>query len=337
MIDWASLDWNLARAGGFVAYLLLSASVLLGLTLSSGWRTPDWPRFVTRGVHEQVTLAALVFTAAHGLAIWLDPFLRVGLVDVLVPLSIPYRPLWVGLGIIAGYAMLALWLSERIRPLIGYRAWRALHFAGFGAYLLATAHGLASGTDTGTWWAFATYAVSGSGVVVLLAGRLVRSPGDVTVRAAFGAAATAIVVGGGAWALRGPLQPDWGPAAGSRTSLTGAVTRSASPPSFDAAFNGSERLSGDSLVITGSPTGRAGSRLEIDLQGRSRSGTFSVRSGRIVYSEGVTTYSGDLASFNEDQMQGTLTDSAGDHLSFLFTVTNIGSGGVSGTLAVHPA
>ncbi len=215
-MDWASIDWNLARAGGIAAYLLLSTSVVLGLVLSSGWRSPEWPRFITKDVHEQVTLAALIFTAGHGLAVLVDPFLGVKLQDLLVPIAFPYRPLWVALGIIAGYLMLALWLSERVRPLIGYAAWRALHFAGSAAYLLATGHGLGSGTDTTTWWAFVMYALSASGVFVLTVGRLVASPGKPALRAAFGAAALAIVVGGGAWAFRGPLQPDWGPAAGSR-------------------------------------------------------------------------------------------------------------------------
>jgi len=190
--------------------------------LSSGWRGPEWPRFVTKGVHEQVTLAALVFTVIHGVAVWLDPFLHVGLGDVLVPLWIAYRPLWVALGIVAGYLMLALWLSERLRPLIGYRAWRALHFASFGAYVLATGHGLASGTDTTTWWAFVMYAISVSGALVLLAGRLAVSRGNLLVRAAFGALAAALVAGGGAWAFAGPLQPDWGLAAGTRASSAAA-------------------------------------------------------------------------------------------------------------------
>src|SRR5581483_8386900 len=258
--------------------------------------------------------------------------------------SIAYRPLWVAFGIVAGYLMAALWLSERIRPWIGYRAWRALHFGSFAAYVLATGHGLASGTDTTAGWAFAMYAISVSGVLVLLAARLAANAGDVTVRAAFGAAA-AVVVGGGAWALRGPLQPDWGLAAGSRASLTGAVLASPSPApsagsqlSFDSPFSGSEQLSGSVLVIAGSADARAGSRLEIDLQGRARGGSFSVSSGRMTYSEGSASYAGDMVSFNGGRMQGSLTDAAGHHVSLVFTLGNIGdSGGVAGTVSVRPA
>ncbi len=347
-MDLASLTWNLARAGGIAAYVMLSASVLLGLALSAGWRSPDWPRFITKGVHQHVTLAALIFTCIHGLAVWLDPYLKAGLADVLVPMLIAYRPLWVALGIVAGYLALALWLSEQIRPLIGYRAWRALHFAAFGAYALATVHGLAAGTDTNAGWALAMYALSVSGVLVLLAGRLTVAPGPYPVRAAFGATAAALVVGGGTWALRGPLQPDWGLAAGSRASLTGAVS-AASPaaapapaPSslnFDSKFSGSEQLTGGTLAISGSPAGRPGGRLEVDLSGRlQQQGTFSVSGGRISYSEGGDTFAGDLTSIDgSGRIESTLADGSGRRLDLVFTIGDIAGSTVSGTLSVRPA
>jgi hypothetical protein len=341
-MDFASLDWTLARAGGVVAYLLLSASVVLGLVLSGGWRTPEWPRFIAKGVHEHLTLAALVFTIIHGLAVWLDPFLHVGLTDVLVPLAIAYRPVWVALGIVAGYLMLALWLSERIRPWIGYRAWRALHFASFAAYVLATGHGLASGTDTTTWWAFAMYALSVSGVLVLLLGRLAVSPGGMRAKAGFGAAAGALVVVGGAWALQGPLQPNWGPSAGSRASLTSATNAAAATPaagtlSFDAQFTGSEQLTGRTLVISGGLRGRTGSRLEIDLQGQSNGSTFSVSSGRMTYTEGVASYGGVIDTIDDGRLAGTLTDAGGSRLNLVFTLGNAAGGSVSATVTARPS
>lgn len=340
-MDFASLDWTLARAGGVVAYLLLSASVLLGLILSGGWRSSEWPRFITKGVHEHLTLAALVFTVIHGFAVWLDPFLHVGLADVLVPLSIAYRPVWVALGIVAGYLMLALWLSERVRPWIGYRTWRALHFASFGAYVLATGHGLASGTDTTTWWAFAMYALSVSGVLVLLLGRLAVTPGGMVTKTGFGAAAGALVVTGGAWALVGPLQPNWGPSAGTRASLTSAthaaaVSPAGGPLSFDAQFTGSERLAAGSLVIAGSLQGRASSHLEVRLQGQSNGSTFSVSGGRMTYTEGGATYGGVIETINNGRLSGTLTDAAGSRINLIFTVVSAGGGTMSATVIARP-
>lgn len=345
MTDWASFNWDVARAGGVVAYVLLSVSVLLGLVLSGGWRGVEWPRFITKGVHEHVTLAALAFTVIHGLAVWIDPYLKASLTDILVPLSIAYRPVWVAIGIVSGYLILALWLSERLRPYIGYRTWRAFHFSAFAAYVLATAHGLASGTDTTTWWAFAMYSTSISGVLVLLLGRLVVTRGSVGARAGFGAAAAALVVGGGAWALQGPLQSGWGQVAGSRASLTAAAATASPTPSsgqpqairpFQSTFSGTEQLSGGTLVITGNLDGSPGGHLEVDLQGRVRSGSFSVSSGRMTYTEGTATYGGDIASVEDGRLAATVVDESGHRLGLVFTLGSMGNGSVSGTVTGRP-
>lgn len=345
-MDWASFNWDLARAGGVVAYALLTVSVLLGLVLSGGWRRAEWPRWITKGVHQHVTLAALIFTGLHGLAVWIDPYLKASLQDILVPLSIAYRPVWVAIGIVSGYLMASLWLSEYLRPLVGYRLWRAFHFSAFGAYALATAHGLASGTDTTTWWAFAMYSLSISAVLVLLLGRLVVTNGPAIPRTAFGAVAAALVVGGGAWALGGPLQPGWGPQAGSRASLTAAASGTPTPtPSaaqgtvsaFDSAFSGTQQLSSETLVIAGSLDQRPGARLEIDLEGRARGGSFNVRSGRMTYTEGSASFTGDLASIDDGRMSATLTDGGGRHLNLTFTLGSMGDGTVSGTVTARPS
>ena len=347
MTDWASFNWDVARAGGVVAYVLVTISVLLGLILSGGWRGVEWPRFVTKGVHEHVTLAALVFTAVHGVAVWIDPYLKAGLTDILVPGSIAYRPFWVALGIVAGYLMLALWLSERIRPFVGYRTWRAFHFSAFAAYVLATAHGLASGTDATTWWSFAMYATSISGVLVLLLGRLVVTSGSTAARAGFSAAAAALVVGGGAWALSGPLQPGWGLSAGSRASLTAAAATPSPAPApssgrvaavraFQSGFTGTEQLNGGTLVITGNLSDQPGAHLEIDLQGRVRGGSFSVSSGRMTYSSGAGTYGGDIGSIDDGRLAATVSDEAGHRLNLVFTLGTMGNGSVSGTVTGRP-
>jgi hypothetical protein len=104
----------------------------------------------------------------HGLAAWLDPFMRFGWAEVLVPLASHYRPLWMALGIVAGYLALAVWLSTALRPRMGYAWWRRLHGLAFAVYALATIHGLATGSDTQSAWALGIYA----GSVLLVGGLL---------------------------------------------------------------------------------------------------------------------------------------------------------------------
>ena len=61
----------------------------------------------------------------------------------------------------------ALPLSFRLKQArwIGHRAWRSLHYFGYAVWMLALVHGIASGTDSRSYPAIATYAASGSIVV----------------------------------------------------------------------------------------------------------------------------------------------------------------------------
>ena len=113
MID-HTLSWELARVGGMVAYVLVTASVVIGMLVSLKLRSPRWPRWVTTELHRFVTLLALV-AVVHGVAVWIDPFTGFTPAEVLVPLASHYRPLWLAAGIVAGYLLLGVWASEYAR------------------------------------------------------------------------------------------------------------------------------------------------------------------------------------------------------------------------------
>ncbi len=203
-----TLLWETARVGGMVAYLLAAGSVWLGLLLSLKVRSKSWPRFVTDGLHRHVTLIALIFTAIHTLTVWIDPFTAFTPAEVLVPLATHYRPLWVGLGIVAAYLLVAVWASEWVRPHIGYAWWRRFHYASFLVFLLATLHGIGAGSDTRTWWGVGIYGLGVGVTVALLAWRMwiavspeQRAPSLLTL----GAATLALAL----WSLVLPLQPGW--------------------------------------------------------------------------------------------------------------------------------
>ena len=51
---WSQVTWDVARAGGLMAYVLLSLSVALGLALSLRWQRPRWPRLITNDMHNFV-------------------------------------------------------------------------------------------------------------------------------------------------------------------------------------------------------------------------------------------------------------------------------------------
>jgi hypothetical protein len=203
--SWAAVTWDSARAGGLAAYVLLSLAVAIGLILRNRWQSERWPRWVTNELHGYVSLLALVFLALHVLAVAVDPFTRFGVAELLVPLASHYRPVWMGLGIVALYLLLAVWLTTLLRRRIGHQAWRRVHGLAFAVYAAATVHGLGAGTDTRTFWATALYATSVTLVCWLTARRLLVPVGTGARPHPFVAAAVgAGLLGAAVWAVTGP-------------------------------------------------------------------------------------------------------------------------------------
>jgi len=203
-----TLTWDIARVGGLMAYILITASVLIGIVLSLKWRSPLWPRLVTNELHRFVTLVGLVFIAVHTIAVALDPFIAFTPAEVLVPLLSHYRPVWVALGIVAAYVALAVYLSERVRGRIGYAWWRRFHTLAFVVFVLATIHGLGTGSDSRTAWAIAMYLGCAGSVVILLALRLAPGRGSAGHPVA-AAVLMLLAVEVAIWAFSGPLRPGW--------------------------------------------------------------------------------------------------------------------------------
>lgn len=238
MSAWESVTWDVARAGGFTAYALLTLSVAVGLALTLRMQSPRWPRIINAELHNFLSLLALVFTVVHVLAVWVDPFTRFGWSEVFIPFASHYRPLWMALGIVALYLGLAIALSTWIRPLIGYAWWRRLHVLTLASYALVTVHGVATGSDTRTWWGLLIYAASITLVGALLAGRLL-APADPQARThpVFAALTALALVAGVVWAAQGPLQAGWnetandGQGSGARTALAAPAGSSRAPSS----------------------------------------------------------------------------------------------------------
>lgn len=146
------LWWLTSRASGIVALGLVTLAVLLGLSMSTKvLRRPGLGRTLMR-LHEHVALVGLAAIAVHGLALLGDPWLRPGLRGLTVPFAMSYRPLFTGLGILAGYLAALLVLSFYLRRRIGVKRWRKLHRATLLVWMLGVAHTLGAGTDAGTQW-----------------------------------------------------------------------------------------------------------------------------------------------------------------------------------------
>lgn len=209
MIAWNSVTWDVARAGGFVAYGLVTASVALGLLVSMKWRSTAWPRFLTTEVHRFVTLLALVFTGIHTLAVLVDPFIRFTPAEVFVPFLSHYRPIWIALGIVGTYLLIAIWVSDWLRPFVGYAWWRRFHTLAFVTFALAAIHGIGTGSDSRAPWAMAFYGATIFVVAALVAVRLLPEDPKARRRPGLALAGFAGVLLATFWAFSGPFRPGW--------------------------------------------------------------------------------------------------------------------------------
>jgi DMSO/TMAO reductase YedYZ heme-binding membrane subunit len=343
-VNLGTITWEAARASGFVAYALLTASVALGIALSLGWRSRLWTRFVTNETHRFLTLIALVFTGIHGVAVAVDPFIRFSLPEIVVPFASHYRPLWIGLGVVGAYLLAAVYASEWVRPRVGYAWWRRFHTLAFVVYVLATLHGLGTGSDSRTPWAIVVY--GGSVVVVgaLLTLRLLPTPPAVS-RPIVAALCAIALAGGILWAWSGPLQPGWNEVAnngnGAGGTATGEVAATAgpSPSGFSVAFSGSvseSQASGrETLSLDATLDGSPGGSFELTLaaadgQGSAASGELTLQTGNGLACSGPVVESGASA------LSSTCREANG--ASWLVTVDAQGTSNqsVQGTLVAVP-
>jgi len=175
---WETVTWDVARAGGFTAYVLLTLAVVVGLALSTQIQSPSrWPRLLNSELHNFLTLLSTIFLGVHVLAVWIDPFTHFGWKEILIPLASHYRPEWMALGIVGLYLGIAIGISTLLRKRIGYSWWRRLHVLTLGIFALAALHGIGTGSDTQTWWALGIYLVSIALVGALLCRRVLSSKG----------------------------------------------------------------------------------------------------------------------------------------------------------------
>ncbi|MEM7117514.1 MAG: hypothetical protein AAF614_34090 [Chloroflexota bacterium] len=141
------LAWYLTRASGVVGYLLMTASTLWGLLLSTKLAKQLVPPWLSLAMHNYLSWAAIGISAFHAFVLLFDSYYTYTVADLLIPFTGPYNPMWVGIGTIGFYIMLLTAVSFYVRKQIGQKNWRRLHYLTFIAYIMSTLHGYMAGTD----------------------------------------------------------------------------------------------------------------------------------------------------------------------------------------------
>lgn len=202
--------WYITRATGVVALVLLTIGMALGLLVTVRFEGRQWPRYITIGLHRNMSLLALAFTAVHVLTTITDNFVPIDLQDAFIPFISPYRPLWLGLGAVAFDLLIALTVTSLLRARLGYRPWRLVHWTAYLCWPVAVLHGLGTGSDTRTRWVLLVTLLCVAVIAVLTGWRLADGwPAHPRVRVAGAIALVAVLAAGGAWLVSGPLRPGW--------------------------------------------------------------------------------------------------------------------------------
>ena len=160
--------WNLLRAAGIGSYLMLFASVAWGLFGT----TTLWGRLAAKAsataIHQFFSTVGMLLLAAHMALLGIDPWMPFDLGELFIPGRSTYRPLGVGLGIVAMYLAAIVIASSWVRKGIGPRVWRALHLLSVPMFSLMMLHGILAGTDTRRPWMWGMYLATATAIVFLL-------------------------------------------------------------------------------------------------------------------------------------------------------------------------
>jgi hypothetical protein len=218
--------WYATRGSGAVTLILLTASVVMGIVEVGGWQPARVTRYAVASMHRTVSLVAVALLVIHIITTVLDPFPPIGALNAILPFATTYRPLWLGLGTLAGDVLLAIALTSLARRRLGYRAWRGTHWLAYGCWPVALLHGIGAGSDTKETWMLALTLACVGAVVIALGIRLTLPDVTASARPPAILGAALGVLGLAVWLPQGPLARGWPARAG---TPTGVLTAFAGP------------------------------------------------------------------------------------------------------------
>ncbi len=140
--------WYVTRAAGWVAYFLLWFSMVWGLAIP----TKFFERFLSPtfavDFHEYISLLSIGFVILHVSVLMIDQYLPFSLAQILIPFISPYKPLWVGLGVIGAYLSLLVTITFYLRKRIGQKRFKSIHTLSMFGYLGVVLHAFFAGSDS---------------------------------------------------------------------------------------------------------------------------------------------------------------------------------------------
>ena len=143
----STAPWYASRATGVVALVLLTGVMVLGVLIDRQGRLPGLPRFAVTGLHRNISLLAVAFTAIHVVTAVMDTYVSIPVVSAVVPFASGYERFWLGLGTIALDLMAALIVTSLVRRHLSRKLWRGVHWLAYVSWPVAFLHSIGSSRD----------------------------------------------------------------------------------------------------------------------------------------------------------------------------------------------
>ncbi len=176
--------WYATRASGIMALVLLTVTMVLGISTTSRARARHWPGFAQQEMHRRISILTMVFLGIHVLTSVLDTYVNIGWAAVVVPFTSEYSRFWVGVGAVGVDLVLAVFVSSLLRSRMSAGAWRALHWLAYLCWPVALAHTFGMGTDARETWVVGLGVVCVAAVAAALGWRLRATARQASTRTA---------------------------------------------------------------------------------------------------------------------------------------------------------
>lgn len=146
MFDFSAID--VAATVGLTAMVLFTLNILMGLLVSTNYNSKkQWPHrklpVPLFRIHNWTGYTAICVAALHPtILLFANTKLgKFGIVDVLYPVHSPYQTFYNCLGALTFYGFAFVVVTSYLRPKLGYRPWKKLHYTAYFAAAVMFVHG----------------------------------------------------------------------------------------------------------------------------------------------------------------------------------------------------
>jgi len=135
---------DLSACTGLTAMVLITLNVLLGLLVTTNYSPRrQWPyrKIPVFKIHNWTAYAAIAVACLHPTILLFSSTAGFKLTNVLWPVQSPGQRLYNCLGACTFYLVVIVVVSSYLRPRLGYRPWKKLHWLAYAAGAVMFIHG----------------------------------------------------------------------------------------------------------------------------------------------------------------------------------------------------